>query len=262
MNKRIIAAWLAGMLAWTPVGAVKVTTLYEVSVPVASQAADARAEAIHNAFQDVLIRVTGDQSIIKNKTIKASLDRADYFVQEFSYSAPEVSDATYTLNVKFSEQDVKRLLRKVGAKQWTNIRPLVLVWLATVDHQNQANIIGMEGNNQVLQKFKQQGQRYGLPLIFPVMDVTDLSQVSPDNITALSLNEIKTASKRYDPDVLLVGTIQNEDGTYEARWSLIAKDKSWDWTTSGSSEDQVIGDALDHVSQMFSQKNPMRASNG
>lgn len=264
MNKRMIAAWFAGMLAmlvWTSVGAVKLTTLYEVSVPVASQAAEARTEAIHTAFQDVLIRLTGDQNIVKNKQIKPSLERADYFVQEFSYSAPEVSDATYTLNVKFSEQDVKRLLRKVGAKQWTNIRPLVLVWLATVDGQ-EASIIGIEGNNLVLQKFKQQGQRYGLPLIFPVMDVTDLSQISPDNITRVSLPEIKSASKRYEPDALLIGTIEMEDGTYQARWNLISKDKSWDWTTSGNSQDQVIGDALDHISQMFSQNRAMRASNG
>lgn len=242
------------MLAWTPVWAVKVTTLYQVEMPVASQSSEARAEAIYDGFQDVLIRLTGDQSIIKNKLIKANLDKADYFVQEYSYSAPDVSSATYTLKIKFNEQDVKRLLLKTGIKQWTAIRPLVLVWLATVNAtSHEADIMGVETTNGVLEKFKRQGQRYGLPLIFPVMDMADMEKVSSENITDVALPELKNASKRYEPDALLIGTIEHEDNAYTARWSLVMNDKTWDWTTTGATQEEVIAGVLDHVSQTLSQ---------
>lgn len=255
MNKHMVVIWLAGLLASMSVWAVKLNSLYQVSVPVATQAADARTEAIHTAFQDVLIRLTGDPDILSNKAVKASLNRADYYVQEFSYSTPDVSAATYMLNVKFSERDVKRLLKKAGAKEWKNIRPLVLVWLATVSDKNQVDIMGVESGSQVLEKFKQQGQRYGIPLIFPVMDVTDMTEISADNITSVALPEIKNASKRYQPDALLVGTMESHDEGYEARWNLVAKEKVWDFTTSGATQEQVIGEAMDHLTEMFTQNN-------
>ncbi len=253
MNKMIVAAWIALAVAWTPAWAVKVTTLYQIEVPVASQASDARAEAIREGFESVLIRLTGDQGIVNNKQIKASLNRADYFVQEYSYSAPDVSSATYTLKIKYSEPDVKRLMRKTGLKQWSAIRPLVLVWLATVNDQHKVDILGLETESVMLEKFKLQGQRYGLPLIFPMMDVTDLDKVSPDTITSLALPELQGASKRYEPDALLIGTIEHDQGNYEGRWNLVMKDKTWDWTTSGKTPEQAIGEVLDHVSQTLSQ---------
>src|SRR3990167_6968750 len=196
MNKLIIAVCMVFILLGAPAWAVKVTTLYEVEMSVASQAADARADAIREGFRDVLIKLTGDQNIVRNKLIKASLDKADYFVLEYSYSAPSVSAATYTLNIKYNEQDVKRLLRKVGASHWSARRPLILVWLATINDRNEVDILGMETKGGTLEKFKRQGQRYGLPLIFPVMDVADMDKVSAENITAVSLPELKNASKR------------------------------------------------------------------
>jgi uncharacterized protein len=250
MNKCIFAAWMLLMLVVTPAWAVKVTTLYEVKIPVASQAADARADAIREGFRDVLMRVTGDQEIEKNKLIRANIERADYYVLEYSYSAPEVSSSTYTLNIKYSEPDVKRLLRKNGIKQWSSIRPLVLVWLATVNAQNNVDILGSESGSTKMEKFMRQGQRIGLPLIFPVMDMADLDKVSPENITEVSLPTIKDASKRYDPDALLIGTIEsNDEEGFDGRFSLVLKNKTWDWTNTAESQDKVFAEALEHVSQ-------------
>ncbi len=146
-------------------------------------------------------------------------------------------------------------LRKMGVKQWGSTRPLVLVWLATINKENKVDILAVETSNEMLERFKRQGQRYGLPLIFPVMDVADLDKVSAENITSVSLPELKEASKRYQPDVLLIGTVEYENDAYQARWSLVMKEKSWDWTTTGASQDQVIAEALDHVSQTLSPQN-------
>lgn len=237
------------MLVCTPVWAVKVTTLYNVKIPVASQATDARAEAIREGFKDVMIRLTGDQDIDKNKLVRANIERADYYVVEYSYSAPEVSSSTYTLNIKYNEPDVKRLLRKLGMKPWGSIRPLVMVWLATVDNHHDVDILGGETGSNKLERFMRQAQRIGLPMIFPVMDMTDIDKITPDNITSVALPEIKDASKRYHPDALLVGTIESDDGGYEGRFSLVLNDKSWDWTTNADTQDKVFADALTRVSQ-------------
>lgn len=253
MNKLMMVLWLALFLGWTPAYAVKVTTLYEVQVAVASQAADARAEAIREGFQDVLVKLSGDQNIAANKLIKASLNRSDYFVQEYSYSAPTVNSATYTLNIKYNESDVKRLLRKAGVVGWGTARPLILVWLATINDKHEVDILGVETAKDTLEKFKRQGQRYGLPLIFPVMDVTDMDKITSDNITSVAMTEVKDASKRYEPDAILVGTIEYNNDEYQGRWNLVWNNKAWDWSISGATQEKVIADVLHNVSRLMSQ---------
>src|SRR3990167_11197041 len=254
MNKLMIAGCLACILTWSPVWAVKVKALYEVEMSVASQAADARAEAIREGFQEVLIKLTGDQDVAKNKLIKSSLDKADYFVQEYSYSSPTVSSATYNLRVKYNEQDVKRLLRKAGATSWGETRPLILVWLATVNDRHEVDILGVETEHAMLEKFKRDGQRFGLPLIFPVMDVADMEKVTSDNITTIALPELKEASKRYEPDALLIGTIEYDGDIYTGRWNLVWGEKAWDWSIEGDTREKLFASVLDNVSQVLSQR--------
>ncbi len=248
MNRILAAAWtLTLMLVTSPVWAVKMTNLYEVKIPVASQAADARAEAMREGFRDVLMRLTGDPNIDKNKLLRESINKAEYYVSEFNYSAPDVNSSTIMLNIKFNQDDVKRLLKRNGMKQLSNIRPLVLVWLATVNEHHDKDILGGENGSNTLEKFMLQGQRVGLPLIFPVMDMTDMSNITPDNIATLSLPEIRNASKRYQPDAMLIGTIETDEQGFQGKFSLVMSDKSWDWSSTADSADKIFADALDHV---------------
>lgn len=237
------------MLVAVPALAVNMTTLYEVKIPVSSQATDARTEAIHEGFRDVLMRLTGDQELDKNKSMRENIKKAEYYVSEYSYSAPDVNSSTYMLNIKFNKADVNRLLKRNGLKQLSSVRPLVLVWLATVNDHHNADIVGGDAGNFILQKFMEQGQRIGLPLIFPVMDMTDISNISPENITTLSLPEIRNASKRYQPDAMLIGTLVSDDQGFEGRFTLVMNDKSWDWTATADSEDKIFSDALNHINQ-------------
>ena len=240
------------MLVWSPAWAVKVTTLYEVEVPVASQASNARAAAIREGLEEVLVRLTGDHRIVEEKAIINGLNKADYYVQEYAYSTPDVHAATYMLNIKFNQRDVSRLLRKAGMKQWGSIRPLVLVWLATISDQHQVDILGVDMGSSMLERFRRQGKRFGLPLIFPMMDMADMNKVSAESITSVVLPELKSASDRYEPDALLIGTIEYDDDAYQGRWSLVISDKTWDWTTSGATQEEAVSAVLEHVSQLLS----------
>lgn len=260
MSKHLFTVLVSLLLLSVDAMAVKVGNLYEVQVSVASQAADARAEAIREGFRDVLIKLTGSQNIVNNKLIKASIERADYYVLEFSYSAPSVNAATYFLNIKYNEPDIKRLLSKVGAQAWSARRPLILVWLATVNDRHEVDILGTDSRNDLLEKFKRQGQRFGLPLIFPVMDVTDMEKIQSDYITSVAIPELKVASKRYEPDALLVGTIEHNDDVYQARWDLVWNDKVWNWSTSGETQEKVIADELNNISQALSGRREAKQS--
>lgn len=262
MNKSILAVVLAALLVCTSAWAVRVATLYEAELTVPSQTADVRADAVRDAFLKVLIKVTGNQDIEKNRRIRDSINRADYYVQEYSYSSPSVSSSTYTLHVQFNETDVKRLLRKAGVDYWGEMRPLILVWLATINDKKEIDILGVETPGNLLHVFKKQGERFGLPLIFPVMDVTDMNMISSENIVSVSLPVLKTAATRYAPGALLIGTIEQGKQGYDAHWNLILGDKIWDWSISAPTQQMVISDVLDDVSQTLSRRYVSNANTG
>lgn len=227
---------------------------------VASQTPDVRSEAIRKAFREVLIKVTGNQDIETNRRVADNIDRADYYVQEYSYSSPTVHSSTYKLRVEFNQTDVKRMLKRAGVSYWGEMRPLILVWLATVNEQQQADILGAETLGNVLGTFKTQGERFGLPLIFPMMDMTDMSMVSANNITSVSLPDLQRASARYAPDAMLIGTMVESKGGYDAHWNLVLGERIWDWSISAPTAAGVIADVLDDVSQTLSRKYEAKAN--
>src|SRR3982750_884414 len=74
--------------------AIKIADLYQVELPIIAQSQDMKDEAIKTGFLQVLIKLTGDPLIDKNPLVKISLQKADYYVQEFSYSLANTNSAT------------------------------------------------------------------------------------------------------------------------------------------------------------------------
>lgn len=246
--------WWVGIVLLLPMTlafAVKMPNLYQTEVAVAAQTEDLKAQAIKEGFNHLLIKLSGDPSIAKNPLIKASLNRPDYYVKDFSYSAPTPASSHYSLRINFEENDVNRLLNKAGVAYWGNTRPLILVWLAISSRENGTEIIGNEMPNDIYNTLQQQSDRYGLPLIFPMMDVADVSQISPEDVLNMSLPTLKEAGKRYSPDGLLIGKIKQEKGQYISQWQLILNDKNneWEWNVSDKSIDKILSTVLTEVSQ-------------
>lgn len=232
--------------------AVKMTNLYHADLPVSSQSDDERAQAVRQGFAQLLIKLTGNPDIEKNPDIKDAMKRADYFVQEYSYSSPTTNSATYFIHITFEPSDVDRLLHKSGLAYWGEKRPLILVWLAVTDTKNVTEIIGNETPGDVLDTMKVESNKLGLPLIFPLMDVIDMSQVSVDEVTSMSLPVLKQAGKRYAPNAYLIGKIEPSNDGYQSEWQLILDNDEWTWTITDKSMDSVITEVLNQASQALS----------
>ncbi len=233
--------------------AVKVTGLYQTELPVSSQSDDERALAVRQGFLQLLIKLTGNPEIEKSPAIKEAIKRADYYVQEYSYSAPTMAASTYFIHIIYETTDVNRLLRKAGIAFWGQKRPLILVWLAVSDLKGAPVVIGNETPGEVLEAMQHQSRRFGLPLIFPIMDVADMSQVSPEEVRAMTLLPLQEAGKRYSPNVYLIGKIETMTGGYQSQWQLIWNKHQWRWSIADKTTDKVIAEVLYQASQALSQ---------
>lgn len=251
MKKLLLMTALMAVFPFSSALAVKVASLYQAQIPVMTQAADERAQAARLGLIQVLVKVSGDPQIEKNPEIRAALAKADYYVQEFSYSA---STSQYLLQMRFEKEDITHLLKQAGIIYWGENRPLMLVWLAMTDKDNTVMIIGNESPGDLLDKVKQTGKKYGLPLIFPMMDVAEVNQVSTSDVTSMSLPILSAVGKRYGADAILIGDIEAKSGGFESKWHLSLHDQQWDWELAEKSIDNLIDSSLYQASQTLAKQ--------
>ena len=252
MKKFSLVTLILAFSLTTPLFAVKVSNLYQADVSVSSQASDERAQAITDGFAQVLIKLSGNPDIDKNPVIKEGLQRSDYYVQEYSYSAVTEASAEYLLKISYNKFDVNKLLKNAGIIYWGEKRPLILVWLAVTDNHTPAEVISSDSPGNVYDVMQQQGKKYGLPLIFPVMDMTEINDISANDVTEMSLPVLKAAAKRYSPEALLIGKMDIGGSGVKSQWLLIWGSNQWGWTVTDTKPDFAIASILNQITQTLS----------
>lgn len=242
---------IAAFFLTDPVLAKTLQDLFQAEILVPDQSNDNKSLAIKAGFEQVLIRVTGDSLIKKNPYINSNLRRAEYYVQDFNYLLPSPSSAQYLLRIHYNSNDILYLLKKAGLSFWQKNRPLLLAYVIINDQNQTSLIIDNESTNDVFNLLKKQSKNCGLPLIFPVMDMTDVNSISTDEILHMNIPVLKQAAKRYQPDGLLIGNIEQTAKSWTSTWRLVLNENQWDWTTSDTNSENLIATALSQANQFL-----------
>ena len=177
------------------------------------------------------------------------MQKADYYVQEYSYSSSSADSSQYILQIRYEAEDINHFLKKANLPYWRENRPLILIWLVAPNAQGVPEIIGSEAASRLITLIKQTARKDGLPAIFPMMDVADVSQVTPEDVSKLSLPILKEAAKRYSPDALLIGTLTSEGNVFKSQWQLILGNDQWNWTLTEGDEEALITHLFSQVSK-------------
>lgn len=246
--KKILLMLAIMLFPKSDIFAAKVAGLYQAEITVISQLSDVRTKAARQGLLEVLMKVSGNPEVETNPYLQDSLKRAEYFVQAYSYATSSTSSA-YVLKIYFSPFDVKRLLRQAGIAFWGENRPLILTWISIKHKNNATEVVGYDTGLDLLNKVKTEARRFGLPIIFPIMDVTDVDDINPADVTSFNLSNLKKTNDRYGADAVLIGNIIERDNESDSRWLLALGDKQWTWTISSSDQFNLVASALDQVSR-------------
>ena len=221
--------------AATPIGAVEVSSLYSAQVPLDQKQKDPRARAYETALADVLLRVSGSELALDAEMIELLFPNPASYVVQFRPAADD------TLFVSFDGDAIERVLRRSGQTVWGGDRPLTLIWLAVDWGQGKREIIGaddaqrargaarsIDRNRLLRQRILDIAERRGLPVVFPLLDTTDLQSVSFSDIWGGFDDALLAASKRYEANSVLVGRIRPGSGQRN-RWSYYFGDDLRSW---------------------------------
>jgi len=249
----LAAVLLAGGLPFWA-GAVEVPTLYTAEVPIDRKARDPRNDAYKLALAEVLLRVSGSELGTNTNAIAELFPDPSTYVMQFR---PGSSDSLW---VSFDGQAIEQTLRNAGQTVWGSDRPLTLVWLAVDWGQGSREIIAaddadrtqrqsrsIDRNRQLRERVLEIAERRGLPVVFPLLDTTDLQNVSFSDIWGGFDERIIDASRRYDANSILIGRVRPSSSRRE-NWSYYFSGEERGW--NGPPE-AVIGQVADLLAAEF-----------
>ena len=166
------------------------------------------------------------------------------------------------LVITFDPSSVARLLREAGLPVWGSNRPGVLVWMA-VARDGERFLVKGDENLQVIELMREHARRRGLPLLFPLLDLTDSYSISAPEVWGGFLDRVGSASNRYNPDLVLTGRIrQMSSRRWSGKWFWRIAD---DWQSVESlalSEAELVRDLIDQLADEMAGRYALDSSRG
>lgn len=180
--------------------ALEVNDLYQANVVVDSQAKKQRQHAIKKALQGVFLKVGGKKSVLAHDVLNKAQKNASRYVSQYHYQR---KDEELSLVVSFNEDKVNQLFKEANLSLWGSLRPQVILWL--IDEQGSSrNIVASDEDTNIPSSINDFSMQRGLPIVMPLMDLTDNEQVVLSDFWGYFPEQILKASQRYFADTIVV----------------------------------------------------------
>jgi hypothetical protein len=232
----VTAALLLSSGLTLPAHAVDVPALFSAEVLLDEASEDPRGDAYRAALIEVLTRVSGAVVGENEAAIDEMFPVPSAYVTQFRAGEED------TLWVSFDGEAIERVLRASGQTVWGSDRPLTLVWLAVDWGQGEREIIAasdpdratqesrsIDRNRLLRERILEIADKRGLPLVFPLLDTTDLQAVTFSDIWGGFDDRIIDASDRYDANSILIGRVR-PSSSQRNRWTYTFGDQTRTWT--------------------------------
>lgn len=226
--------------------------LYEARVVLEDRSTQTRQEGIREAGRIVLTRITGERHPDRVESLTSVLEDIDGLVQRFQWESTESGDPR--LWVRFDAGAVDRAVRDSGHALWGRERPRVLVWLAIRDESDRDLLT--EGDVTLrAPNLADAARQRGLPLIFPLMDLEDRSEVSFADVWGGFDERVLEASSRYSPNAILIGRVEAAGGgDWRGRWSLYQPDGVLRWRSQPAPRGEILGEGVHEAANRLARR--------
>ncbi|RUO44327.1 hypothetical protein CWE15_03915 [Aliidiomarina taiwanensis] len=195
--------------------------LLTARVEVNSQTRAERLRAAQLGFNEVLVRLAGHADVVSFEQVQSERRNASDYVIQYSYIREQ--GKTF-LSATYNEERMLQLLRQVGSSVWSAQRPTVMLWLAEPSEtgaRGNTQLIARDSGHELLAGITEQASIRGLPVTFPLLDLTDLLAVSPSDVWGRFEGPVVAATERYAASGTAIARIQPTEQGYRAEWRLV-----------------------------------------
>ena len=216
--------------------------LYQVHEPVSSQAAQDRDQAIQQALQTLVLRLTGDPKAFDNPGLSAIKSDPRQIISQFGFEAgpPE------TLQVDFDPVSTDNALRQAGLATWGSNRPSILSWWLA-DSTEGSVLVG--DGQATAEPLRRAAQHRGLPLRLPLADLEEQLVATAQTLEGNDPAPLKGPSERYSADGLLAVHARQEGDHWTGAWKLWVGNQREQGTAQGADQAALADAVMSAVSQ-------------
>jgi len=210
---------IASFLPFSAIEAVEVKDLYQASVTIKSRNNTDRAIALKEALAAIMVKVGGNKSVLANKIIKKSLLDYRLYLNQYRYQLKTLHTIKSTgenqaqskqlfLLASFNEDKINQLFQQANLALWGSLRPQVLLWLVNEDGLTRT-IMSNSTDSKLAVMVNDFSAQRGLPIMMPLMDLTDASQIKLSDIWGRFEQPVRKASSRYLAEAIVIMRISN-----------------------------------------------------
>ena len=254
---RILLPGLLLAIGCMPAAAVVVEDLYTVELPIADQTTSLRLESFSEAFRQVIVKVSGSDDALRSPAFKAPIERSARYVKQFRYinrSQPddeEFEAGRLYLRIDFDQQLIESLLREHNFPVWGRERPSSLL-VISYDVNERIKLVSDDATPDLIEMLDEAASRHAVPVLFPLMDLQDISKVSIGAIASRQFDSIETMAARYAPDALLVGQIVGRSGEgWQGDWEVRFAEQIFKWRHEASSKKAIVDQVIRHLARIL-----------
>ena len=216
------------------------------AIAVDDQSQRSQDSALKSAFKQVMIKITGNKDALQNPGVKAALRTPQAYLRSYRFDFQE-GETLYV--AEFDKIKLNELLQREGLPLWGERRPETLLWMATEDSESgERQLLDETTPSEMREHLSAKAKERGLPLSFPLMDLTDRTTISIYDVWGRFVQSLTQASHRYSVDNVIGARVyKNEPGTVSevpgetARLEQLQLD-----ATRGDSQDLATADLNDN----------------
>lgn len=256
MRRLLLLLFALALAPAYPAFPAQVPGLYEAEVQVSAQDQAAQLQGMQMAMRIVLVRLTGDRNAATRAVVAPLLQNPEAYVQQYGYrgtdsTGPADGAPRPVLSVKFDAKALDGALHEAGVRTWGRDRPRVLVWLA-VQESGRERVVGKADGSPYVAALAAEAQSRGLPVVFPLLDLSDDAWSELMTPEAPMSEPIAAAARRYGAHAVLAGRlVMNAPGFFEADWTLFAAGQAQPWSAQGDLPEVVLSEGIDRTTDLL-----------
>ncbi|MBL8701611.1 MAG: DUF2066 domain-containing protein [Alphaproteobacteria bacterium] len=248
-----------------PVREPPIATLYEGKAIVTGTDERSRPRGIAEAFEDVLVKLSGDPRLHGDPRVAAAAAQAGALVTEIAYrdrmegfpihDEQGTRDRPYDMTVRFDPARVDAALRALGRAPWLAPRPRLGVVLAVQIGATRyvladAGERGFDQRNALLDA----AARRGMPIALPSPATLTAAQLRADDMPAAELARLDALARGFGADRALAGRMvwNVEALAWRADWRLTVDGVERRWQAREATFDEAFRSAIGIAAQILS----------
>jgi hypothetical protein len=170
------------------------------------------------AFQQVVIKLSGDVAALENLQVKRSVTNFEQFLVASTFMQ---DGDKLVYQAEFSEQKVVDLLRSQSLNVWGKRRPSGLFWLAIEDDVSKNKTLITQSSKSIYREVIQQAAyNKGVELLMPIGDLTDSMNITALDVWGLFSSSIFNKSTRYGTNYVIGARVGVVFDDFSARETL------------------------------------------